>query len=128
MSIAFYRGADCCGLVFDVSNKESFDKLSMWKNEFIKNCEVTDETKYPFVIIGNKNDEDIVVTREMVEEWIQANNLDADYVETSALTGDNVDIAFECLAKEGSKNHEDLFEPDTVVQPFEETDQQATCC
>jgi len=28
---AFYRGADCCMLVYDVTNEESFEKLQNWK-------------------------------------------------------------------------------------------------
>lgn len=32
---AFYRGADCCVLVFDVNNAKSFDDLDNWRDEFI---------------------------------------------------------------------------------------------
>ncbi len=32
---AFYRGADCCVLVFDVDNAKSFDDLDNWRDEFI---------------------------------------------------------------------------------------------
>ena len=30
----FYRGSDCCVLCFDVTNRESFNHLEKWKNEF----------------------------------------------------------------------------------------------
>jgi Ras-related protein Rab-7A len=32
---AFYRGADCCVLVFDVNNGKSFDDLDNWRDEFL---------------------------------------------------------------------------------------------
>ena len=32
---AFYRGADCCVLVFDVNNAKSFEDLDNWRDEFI---------------------------------------------------------------------------------------------
>ena len=28
---AFYRGAEACVLVFDITNKQSFDNLLVWK-------------------------------------------------------------------------------------------------
>lgn len=35
LGVAFYRGADCCVLVFDVTNPKSFDSLESWKEEFL---------------------------------------------------------------------------------------------
>lgn len=33
--MAFYRGADCCVLVYDVNNMKSFDNLNNWRDEFL---------------------------------------------------------------------------------------------
>ena len=33
--MAFYRGADCCVLVYDVNAMKSFDDLSNWRDEFL---------------------------------------------------------------------------------------------
>ncbi|EDR26390.1 hypothetical protein, conserved [Entamoeba dispar SAW760] len=131
LSIAFYRGADCCGLVFDVSNPKSFEQLTMWKNEFLKNCTTNKNGKFPFVIIGNKIDKGSVISKEAVTDWIQFNGLDAIYVESSALTGDNVDFVFECLAKKALESEPLLVQPnETLVQPFKNDDEveQAPCC
>lgn len=35
LGVAFYRGADCCVLVFDVTNPKSFESLQSWKEEFL---------------------------------------------------------------------------------------------
>eukprot|EP00899_Mesostigma_viride_P009206 jgi/Mesvir1/18287/Mv24094-RA.1 len=35
LGLAFYRGADCCVLVYDVNNAKSFDNLDNWREEFL---------------------------------------------------------------------------------------------
>ena len=35
LSSAFYRGADCCCLVYDVTNPTSFDHIIDWKEVFL---------------------------------------------------------------------------------------------
>jgi Ras-related protein Rab-7A len=35
LGVAFYRGADCCVLVYDVNVKRSFSTLSTWHDEFL---------------------------------------------------------------------------------------------
>ncbi|KAI7993235.1 hypothetical protein LOK49_LG11G00452 [Camellia lanceoleosa] len=36
LDVAFYRGADCCILVYDVNVMKSFDTLNNWHEEFLK--------------------------------------------------------------------------------------------
>lgn len=35
LGVAFYRGADACVLVYDITNEESFEHLNMWRREFL---------------------------------------------------------------------------------------------
>merc|ERR1712243_422930 len=35
LGVAFYRGADCCVLVFDVTSPNSFKALDSWRDEFL---------------------------------------------------------------------------------------------
>ncbi|RWW61630.1 hypothetical protein BHE74_00031302, partial [Ensete ventricosum] len=35
LGVAFYRGADCCVLVYDVNVRRSFDTLDNWHDEFL---------------------------------------------------------------------------------------------
>ncbi|MCO5593721.1 hypothetical protein L7F22_047738 [Adiantum nelumboides] len=35
LGVAFYRGADCCVLVYDVNVMKSFENLDNWRNEFL---------------------------------------------------------------------------------------------
>jgi Ras-related protein Rab-7A len=35
LGVAFYRGADCCFLVYDITNTWSFENISNWKQSFL---------------------------------------------------------------------------------------------
>lgn len=56
LGVAFYRGADCCVLVFDVNNSKSFDALDSWRDEFLIQASPRDPDTFPFVVLGNKID------------------------------------------------------------------------
>jgi Ras-related protein Rab-7A len=53
---AFYRGANCCLLVCDLSNRESFYNLDKWKRNFLSNASPSNPERFPFLIVGNKSD------------------------------------------------------------------------
>lgn len=54
--MAFYRGADCCVLVFDVTMPNTFRTLDSWRDEFLIQASPRDPENFPFVVIGNKID------------------------------------------------------------------------
>ena len=54
--MAFYRGADCCVLVFDVTMANTFKTLDSWRDEFLIQASPRDPENFPFVVIGNKID------------------------------------------------------------------------
>ena len=56
LSSAFYRGADCCCLVYDVTNPTSFDHLLDWKQVFLTKSQPQNIDTFPFLVIGNKVD------------------------------------------------------------------------
>ncbi|OBA25200.1 hypothetical protein HANVADRAFT_11436, partial [Hanseniaspora valbyensis NRRL Y-1626] len=58
LGVAFYRGADCCVLVYDVTNEKSFARLKTWRDDFLLNSNVSNPESFPFVILGNKMDVD----------------------------------------------------------------------
>lgn len=55
---SFYRGADCCILVYDVTIGKSFENLENWRNEFLVQANISDHFNFPFVLIGNKIDQE----------------------------------------------------------------------
>ncbi|MHA1212024.1 MAG: Rab family GTPase [Candidatus Heimdallarchaeota archaeon] len=121
---SFYGGATGCFLVFDTTNPKSMRNLSSWVDEAIRYSNGTIEI---FIICANKIDliNRREISRETGEKYAQAlresSGLQCEYIETSALTGENVNIAFDKMAKcllerEGVspiKPKEDVQEPIT---------------
>ena len=56
LGVAFYRGADCCVLVFDVNVARTFENLDSWRDEFLIQAGPRDPENFPFVVLGNKID------------------------------------------------------------------------
>eukprot|EP00934_Nitzschia_sp_Nitz4_P003480 Nitzschia sp. Nitz4//scaffold94_size78252//33512//34540//NITZ4_005468-RA/size78252-processed-gene-0.99-mRNA-1//1//CDS//3329560380//3470//frame0 len=63
LGVGFYRGADACLLVYDITDPHSLDNLDHWRKEFLE--QVTGgalqglgdaSTLFPFVVLGNKMD------------------------------------------------------------------------
>lgn len=55
--VPYYRGADCCVFVYDVTSLESFKSMEYWRDEFLAEVSISNEQLLcPFVIIGNKVD------------------------------------------------------------------------
>ncbi|KAK3420894.1 hypothetical protein EUGRSUZ_G00442 [Eucalyptus grandis] len=119
LGVAFYRGADCCVLVYDVNVMKSFDNLNNWREEFLIQASPSDPENFPFVVIGNKIDVDggnsRVVSEKKARAWC-ASKGNIPYFETSAKEGVNVEEAFQCIAKNALKSgeEEEIYLPDTI--------------
>ncbi|CAL4952508.1 unnamed protein product [Urochloa decumbens] len=119
LGVAFYRGADCCVLVYDVNVTKSFEKLNNWREEFLIQASPSDPENFPFVVLGNKIDVDggnsRTVSEKKAKAWCTSKG-NIPYFETSAKEGFNVEAAFECIARNAIKNEpeEDMYLPDTI--------------
>jgi Ras-related protein Rab-7A len=51
---AFFRGADACVLVYDITNEKTFDGLKTWREAFVLQSNCSEPEAFPFVVIGNK--------------------------------------------------------------------------
>jgi len=100
LGVAFYRGADCCVLVFDVTIAKTFDNLESWRDEFLIQAAPRDPDKFPFVVIGNKIDVENqrVVSTKRLQTWC-ASKGDIPFFETSAKEAINVEQAFQTIAR-----------------------------
>ena len=93
---SYYRGSKGALLVYDTTRKSTWLELPKW----IKETEDALGERIPIILLANKVDlvEHRVITREMGEEFMREQGL-VGYLETSALTGQNVEEAFSILAK-----------------------------
>ncbi|MFX1420325.1 MAG: GTP-binding protein [Promethearchaeota archaeon] len=98
---SYYLGTQAAFLVFDLTNRETFENIKGWYKELKL---FTPGEDIPIVIVGNKSD----LTEErkiFYQEGAKlANNLSEvekikiSYIETSALNGNNVEDAFNLIS------------------------------
>ncbi|WFD41894.1 Ypt/Rab-type GTPase Rab7 [Malassezia psittaci] len=101
LGVAFYRGADCCVLVYDVNSPKSFETLDSWRDEFLIQASPHDPDNFPFVVLGNKIDMEEskrVVSQKRAMTWCQSKG-NIPYFETSAKEAINVEQAFQTIAR-----------------------------
>ncbi|KAG8451231.1 hypothetical protein GDO86_003463 [Hymenochirus boettgeri] len=94
---SYYRNAAGVILLFDLTNRQSFDNINEWHKEV---TERTQGKPLTFLLLGAKNDltEQRKVSREEAQRT--ADNLGAPYLETSARTGSNVSAALSLVCRE----------------------------
>lgn len=97
MSSIYFRHAIICILVFDLSRRDSLNKILIWKELCADANEgyYENHTNIPiFILVGNKSDvKNRAITNEEISSFCQNNNI-IHYFETSAFTGDGIKILF----------------------------------
>ncbi|MFX1483341.1 MAG: GTP-binding protein [Promethearchaeota archaeon] len=99
----FYRGARGGLLLYDVTRRRTYLNVENWKEEAFRNL----GKEIPLILVANKVDleDSRAIPTEEGEEYAKKNGLI--YTESSALTGENVENAYESLCRimiEESKN------------------------
>ena len=97
----YYKSAHGIALLFDVTNKESFENVKIWVEQINKEA----YGRISVILVGNKIDE--VEKREVKKEDAEnlANELGLSYFEASAKTGENVESCFVALVKKVVDNY-----------------------
>ena len=88
---AYFRNSAIVLLMFDLTNKQSFNNLYNWLDEVMN----IDNNNHVIILIGTKQDkvESRQVRQEDIDEFVQVNGLQC-YIETSAKTNKNIQICF----------------------------------
>ncbi|XP_040845658.1 ras-related protein Rab-37 isoform X2 [Ochotona curzoniae] len=123
---AYYRDAQALLLLYDITNRASFDNIRAWLTEIHEYA----QRDVVIMLLGNKAD----VSGERVIRSEDGETLAREYgvpfMETSAKTGMNVELAFLAIAKElihraGQQTHEPSFQIRDYVQSQK---QHSSCC
>ncbi|CAF0921972.1 unnamed protein product [Brachionus calyciflorus] len=91
---AYYRDAQALLLLYDVTNQSSFDNVRAWLSEIRQYA----EEDVVIMLLGNKVDKaNRIITKEQGEKL--AKQFEVSFMETSAKTGQNVELAFMAVAR-----------------------------
>ena len=108
---SYYKGAQGCLLVYDITKKKSFDNIDKWYSELKSN---SDEKIYT-MLLGNKSDleENREVSIDEAEK--KAKNFNIAFMETSAYNGNNINKAFSELINNVYQNNKHAFNQEIKV-------------
>ena len=127
ISINYLKSTNGVILVFDITNKESFELLETWMNELKENNKI-DISK---ILIGNKLD--LAEKREVQKEEAEnfAKQIGCQYFEGSAKSGENINDALDEIARITflyMKDNQEEERRDSIVLSKEEKSNKKKCC
>ena len=96
LTSSYFRGAVAAALTFDITSQQSFKNLDFWMKEIKEKC----NEHTVIMLVGNKSDLEDQRQITRAEATAYAENLQIPYLETSALSGDNVVVMFETVVNE----------------------------
>ena len=95
MTKQYFKNANGIIIVYDVNSKNSFNRIGMWIDTIKVECDIR---KVSLVLVGNKIDRDKKYKEVTLKEGLGlAKKINAAFVETSALSNENVDVVFDVL-------------------------------
>ena len=97
----YYKGANGIVLIFDVTNKKSYENVKNW----VKQIKEEVSSRVTIILVANKIDDvnHRIVTKEEGEKI--ANECGLMFFECSAKTGENIEHAFNELVKKTVENY-----------------------
>jgi small GTP-binding protein len=98
---SYYKGSMGALAVYDVTQPKTLVSLDDWVKDARERAGTFINHKIPVVVVGNKIDlrEEIPNSIKTIQGFVKAKSLDADFIETSAKTGERINDAFNILAK-----------------------------
>ena len=99
---SIYKNADCLVLVYDISNRKSFEALETYWNNYITHGQPLEPDEFPCLLVGNKCDlsDKRAVPLEEVIDWctFKRPRKPITYIECSALRGIGIQDIFVFVA------------------------------
>ncbi|EAY15808.1 small GTP-binding protein, putative [Trichomonas vaginalis G3] len=122
---AYFRNAVGVVLVFDVTERRTFDDVNMWLNDVHSLCDPSARV----ILVGNKTDLADSRVIPVSEAEAYANHRKLAYIETSARAGDNVKAVFTKLATEvyRSSAKDPSVNPKSITATGSTTEKSGCC-
>ena len=132
LGVAFYRGSDCCVLVYDITSSKSFDSMESWREEFLNQANPKNPESFPFVVLGNKVDKETErkVPLNKAQAWVRSKG-EIPLFECSAKESVNVEEAFQEIARRALKKEqqEETYLTNTVnLNTPKQPAKKKACC
>ena len=133
MGSSFYRNSEACILVFDMAERNSFQNIDNWRQEFLDQLNPPDPNTYPFILLGNKSDlkNDFQVKQEEIDNYCAEHN-NMPFFMTSAKDNINLEEAFNKvidLAYDRSAKNDENFVPEVKnLKITQEPKKKKKCC
>ena len=129
ISVNYLKGTNGVILVYDITNKETFDLIRSW----IKDINENNKSNVGKVLLGNKLD--LEDKRDVLAEDAEelANELKCKHFEVSAKTGKNVNEALDEVARLSFQYYQDSDKRDSIrlnscSNILKEEDKKKKCC
>ena len=102
----YYEGAEAAILVYDITRRDTFESIKKWfveiKKEAAQHCLM--------ILVGNKIDLKSTRVISTIEGAGLAKELGVSYIETSAITGENINDTFKLIALQLIKKYFEAVE------------------
>jgi small GTP-binding protein len=125
----YLRGTDACIIVFDLTQRPSFQKVEYWHNVLLDAIQKNKSAPFPIMVFGNKIDleNDREVPREEAERFTRENGFG--YIEVSAKLGTNVREGFDEISKRFLQNvANEVRALPSVAPPTDKGPRDRSCC
>ncbi|XP_024409665.2 ras-related protein Rab-37 isoform X4 [Desmodus rotundus] len=122
---AYYRDAQALLLLYDITNKSSFDNIRAWLTEIHEYA----QRDVVILLLGNKADVSSGRVIRSEDGEMLAREYGVPFMETSAKTGMNVELAFLAIAKELKyRARQQAGEPSFQIRDYVESQKKRPSC
>ena len=109
---SYYKGAQGCLLVYDITRKATFENIDKWYSELKSGA----DNDINAILVGNKCDLENERQVTVEEAQKKAKLFNMAFMETSALNGTNVEKAFNELVNNVYQNNKQIFHQDVNIR------------
>lgn len=125
---AFYRGTNACIIVYDCTQKVSFEKIAKWQDDLCQKSGITDIANFPIILFENKSD--LIDNRAIDDQTaeLRAKELGRQRFKVSALTGENVEAGFNEIVRLYLKASKDSIQEMPMTIKLKDQPSKKNCC